>query len=84
MKMLSLLNHVGVVDFKVENYCPMDYVMIRVSVNSMAKIQQMNRICKVPNDQAYPQCLAKVEVSRSTNYPISSAVTILCVLRAVH
>ena len=58
--------------------------MIRVSVNSMAKIQQKNRVCTVPNDQAYPQCVAKVEVSQSTYYHIPSVLTILCVPFAVH
>jgi len=46
---------------QVENYCPRDYVMMKVSHSSMRQWQRNARICTVPNDQAYPQCLAKVE-----------------------
>ena len=37
--------------------------MMKVSLSSMRQAQRNARVCTVPNDQAYPQCLAKVEVS---------------------
>ena len=60
---MNLLVICAIVIFKVENYCPIDYVKIKVSVNSLAQAQKNTPMCTIPNDPAYPQCMAKVNVS---------------------
>ena len=45
-----------------EKFCPKDYPRVSVQASPRQRSQNM-RTCVVPNDHAYPQCLAKVEVS---------------------
>lgn len=44
----------------VEKFCPKDYPRVSVQASPRQRSQNM-RTCVVPNDHAYPQCLAKVE-----------------------